>query len=308
MKRVLTSMSICVLVVILLGGGASAGEKIVLNKYPKLAIGFTTQNFSKALEVNVANTKKLLDFAHEAGFTFVELRDPLGKLSRRDCEDIAAYADAKGIAVAYALQIGLLRPDFAAIFARGLGNAAVFKEGPRTLRTLATGPEFRKFSKKLAWSRVEIEHAVKIANDAANKAKALGLQYVVENGSEPRVGDGVNRFGRTEFFKMVNSNAGLQYDTGNAFRSRIPSTPEEIAAWFKDHVNVLHYIHLKFTKDNETQKVYSDGYQQDLDLIFGEMSKNNIPWVAFELASEPTFGAVAENHRKSAAYLMDKFQ
>lgn len=308
MKRLLTSMSILVLGVMLLVGDASAEAKIVLKKYPKLAIGFTTHNFSKALPVNVENTKKLLDFADHEGFTFIELRDPMGKLSRQDCEDIAAYAESKGIAVAYALAVGLLSPDFEEVFARGLENAAVFMHGPRTLRTAASGPEFSKSKDKLAWSKAELDNAVKIAIEAANKAKSRGLQYVVENGSEPRAGDGVNTFGRTEFFNMAKGHVGLQYDTGNAFRSRVSSTPEEIAAWFKDHVDVLRYIHLKFTKDNETQKVYSDSHQQDFDLIFGEMSKHNIPWVAFELVPEKDFDAMVENHRKSAAYLMDKFQ
>ena len=58
---------VIILSLVLLGGSAYSGEKIVLSKYPDLKIGFTTGNFSKVLPVSLENTKKLIDFASRSG-------------------------------------------------------------------------------------------------------------------------------------------------------------------------------------------------------------------------------------------------
>ena len=86
------SAAIILGLVFFLGVSAFAGETIVLKKYPDLKIGFTTANFLKVLPVTVENTKKLIDFASDHGFSWIELRDPNAVLTLDECRQIADYA------------------------------------------------------------------------------------------------------------------------------------------------------------------------------------------------------------------------
>jgi len=84
-KRYLVVMSILLLVGAFLGSTVFAAEKIVLKKYPNLKVGFTTWNFSSVLPVTLESTNKLIDFASDQGFTWIELRDPNAVLTLDEC-------------------------------------------------------------------------------------------------------------------------------------------------------------------------------------------------------------------------------
>jgi sugar phosphate isomerase/epimerase len=220
-----------------LTGSVLAAEKIVLKKYPEIKLGFTTTNFLKPLPVSLENKKKLVDLASELGCAWVEIRDPSASLTLDECKQLAAYAKSKNIEIGYALQIGLLDPTYWEIFTRGLANAAVF-EGPRTIRTLAAGPEFASDPKKKTWTLSELYKAVQVANKAANMARATGIKYVVENAFEALKGDGVTGFGLSEFFANVNSNMFLQCDTANFFAtSRVYTKIEEAKAFMEKYAS-----------------------------------------------------------------------
>ncbi|HXZ35108.1 MAG TPA: hypothetical protein VEL68_03715, partial [Thermodesulfobacteriota bacterium] len=211
MKKSLVLMSVGILVLAFLGTSAFAQQKMVLKKYPEIKLGFTTTNFLKPLPVSLDNKKKLLDLASELGCSWVEIRDPSASLIVDECKQLMAYAKSKNIELGYALQVGLLDPTFSEIFTRGLPNAAVF-EGPRTIRSLAAGPEFDKDPKKTTWTLSELFKAVQVANRSANLARAAGLKYVVENSFQALKGDGATGFGMTEFAANVNSNLFFQCD------------------------------------------------------------------------------------------------
>ena len=127
MKRVLwiTALFLCVT---LLGSSALAADKIVLKKYPDLKMGFLNVNFIKQWPLGVESAKKVIDFASEQGFSWIELRDPFATLTLAECKELATYAKQRDIEVAYAMNVGLLDPNFWEVFSRGLANAAVFEE------------------------------------------------------------------------------------------------------------------------------------------------------------------------------------
>jgi fumarylacetoacetate (FAA) hydrolase family protein len=135
------------------------------------------------------NSKKLIDFARDQGFCWIEIRDPKATLTLNECKQIAKYAKEKKIEAAYAIHVGLLDSNFSEVFSRGPPNADVF-EGPRTIRSLACGNEIRKDPKKKAWNSSELEKLVQAANQAANQAKTMGVTFVLENALEPIKGDG----------------------------------------------------------------------------------------------------------------------
>ncbi|MCX5911798.1 MAG: hypothetical protein NTV04_07695, partial [Deltaproteobacteria bacterium] len=190
MKRWLAGVVAVVLAVAFLGGSVLAAEKFVLQKYPDLKLGFTTANFLQALPVSLDNAKVMVDFAYSNGFSWIELRDLTASLTLNECKEVAAYAKARGIEVAYAAQVGLLDSNYWEIFSRAVPNAAAF-EGPRTVRSTAAGNEISLDTKRQGWNLDELYKAVKTANRAANMAKANGLQYVVEHAWEMLKGDGV---------------------------------------------------------------------------------------------------------------------
>jgi sugar phosphate isomerase/epimerase len=306
MKRmlVITTLFLCVA---LIGSSTMAADKIVLQKYPELKLGFLNVNFIKQWPLGAESAKKVIDFASEQGFSWIELRDPFATLTLAQCKELAAYAKQRGIEVSYAMNIGLLDANFWEVFSRGLANAAVF-DGPRTIRTAGPGLEFATNDKKTHWAFGELQKAVETANQAANMAKAFGLQYVVENGLEAIKGDGVSTFGTVELFGNANGNLGFQLDTGNFFCvSRVWTKPEDAQAFIEKYASRMGYMHLKTSsKEHKVQQVIGDN-ELDFDIIFAIAAKAKSPYVGFELDQPLTLEQAYENHKKSVEYLKGKF-
>jgi sugar phosphate isomerase/epimerase len=307
MRRVILSLAVMLVGMAVLAGPVDAGQKVVMPRYPDLKIGFTTVNFMKQMPLNLANAKEWVDYATERGFAWIELRDPMATLTLAECKEIAVYAKQRDIEVGYAVNVGLLDSNFWEVFSRAVANAAVF-DGPRTIRTAGPGLEFATNEKKTAWNFAEFAKVVETANQAANLAKMLGLQYVVENGSEVLKGDGMTSFGTTELFAAVNDNVGFQLDTGNFFAvSRIPAKPEAARDFLQKNAPRMGYMHLK-TADpsNKAQPVLGEN-RLIFEIIFWEAVKHKKPYIAMELVQPDTLQQAIDNHAKSVAYLMQNF-
>jgi sugar phosphate isomerase/epimerase len=306
-KKCLITGAVVFLAVAFLAAGAFAQQKIVLKKYPDIKHGFTTTNFLKPLPVSLDNKKKLLDLAGELGCSWVEIRDPSASLTVDECRQLMAYARSKNIEIGYALQVGLLDPAYWETFTRGLANAVVF-EGPRTIRTLAAGPEFASDPKKKTWTLTELFKAVQIANRAGNTARSVGLKYVVENASESLKGDGITGFGMSEFFANVNSNMFLQCDTANFFAtSRVVTKPEEAKAFMEKYAGRMPYIHIKASSSEHKVLPVLAQNELDFDTVFSLLTKNKIRYQAIELTQPETFEDCKNNLKKSFEYLVNNY-
>lgn len=307
MKKSLVFLAVGIFVVAFLSAGAFAQQKMVLKNYPEIKLGFTTTNFLKPLPVSLENKKKLVDLASELGCSWVEIRDPSGALSPEQCKELMAYAKSKNLELGYALQVGLLDPAFWEIFSRGLANAPVF-EGPRTIRTLAAGPEFDKDPKKTTWTLSELFKAVRIANRAANLARVAGLKYVVENSAHALKGDGITGFGLTEFAANVNSNQFFQCDVANFFAvSRVVPKPEEAKAFMEKYAGRMPYIHIKTSTPEHKVPPVLGPNELDFDTVFALLTKNKIRYAAVELTQPNTYEECAGNLQKSFEYLMKNY-
>lgn len=306
-KKFLVIMGILLLVGAFLGGTAFAAEKIVLKKYPDMKIGFTTQNFLQPLPVSLKNAKKLVDWASDQGFAWIEYRDPGAKLTLNECKQLAAYAKGKKLEVSYAAQVGILDPTFWEIFYRGVANAAVF-EGPKTFRTLIAGAEFDPDPKKTAWNLNQLFKLVKKANMAANIAKSKGVQYVGENSTAALKGDGINSFGTTEFFANVNSNMGWQMDTANFFAGiRVLPRPEEAQAFLERNIGKLFYVHVKSSSKEHKSTDILEENELPFDVIFALLSKNKVNYLALELNQKPKLEDCQSNLMKSIEFLKKNY-
>jgi sugar phosphate isomerase/epimerase len=307
MKKSVIFVAVVMLAVAFLVGSAFAQQKMVLKKYPEIKLGYTTTNFLKPLPVSLENKKKLLDLAGELGCSWVEIRDPSASLTVDECKQLMAYAKSKNIEIGYALQVGLLDPTYGEIFTRGLPNAAVF-EGPRTIRTLAAGPEFASDPKKKYWTLAELYKAIQKANRAANAARSMGLKYVVENAFEALKGDGMTGFGLSEFIANANSNMFLQCDTANFFAvSRVVTKPEEAKAFMEKYAGRMPYIHIKASSSEHKVLPVLAQNELDFDTVFSILTKNKVRYAAIELTQPDTFEACANNLKKSFEYLVKNY-
>ncbi len=307
MKKSLVFLVVGIFVVAFLSASAFAQQKMALKKYPEIKLGFTTTNFLKPMPVSLENKKKLVGLANELGCSWVEIRDPSGALSPEECKQLMAYAKSKNLEIGYALQVGLLDPTFWEIFSRGLANAPVF-EGPRTIRTLASGQEFTKDPKKTTWTLSELFKAVRIANRAANLARAAGLKYVVENSAHALKGDGITGFGLTEFAANVNSNLFFQCDVANFFTaSRVVPKPEEAKAFMEKYAGRMPYIHVKTSTPEHKVSPVLGPNELDFDTVFALLAKNKIRYAAVELTQPNTYEECAGNLKKSFEYLVKNY-
>jgi len=287
---------------------AAVSKRIVLSKYPTIKLGFLTANFLKYLQPTVANEEKLIDFASNNGFWWIEIRDPQAKLTLQECKEISAYAQAKKIEVIYATNAGLLDANYFEVMARAIGNANVFV-GKRVIRSGANGDEFNNDPNKKYWTADEFAKLVANANKIANKAKSFGLTFLCENANEGYRGDGKTTFGWGDFLDAVNSNVGWQIDTGNFFCvSRVPYNLDDARAIFTKYVGRIGYMHVKASVDNHVQAVLCDTFMP-FEEFFGPCVKVGMVNMAMEIDGSPTktVDELFSNHLKSAAYLVKKY-
>jgi len=100
-------------------------------------LGFSTQNFLKALPLSVDNLKELFDFASEEGYDFIELRDPSADLREEDCLVLADYALKKDVEVIYEIHKDLIDTALQSVFDRAVTNTAFYGE-PGIIPTILT--------------------------------------------------------------------------------------------------------------------------------------------------------------------------
>jgi len=273
----------------------------VSDQYAGIVLGFSTQNFLNCLPVGVDNLKKLLDFAADEGYAFIELRDPNADLSMEDCEVLAYYAREKGVEVLYEMHMDLFNPQFEEVFERAIRNTAIFGK-PGILRSIMSWSEFAADQDKTGWTAHELDHLASMADKYAAKARMLNVQFVLENIVEPWFGND-GGYGLDDLFQET-SWIGLQFDTANPFlpSCRGPADPEDVANHLDQIGDRWHTTHLKCGKDGAFQPVLDENplsYQK----IFELMSRNRVKYAALELLSVDDEQACFKNHRNSIEYL-----
>ena len=282
-RRIVPLVSSALLALAFSHGAIAADKPLSMAKYPTLKIGFTSAHFLKFLPVSLENVKTLIDYAKQQKLSFVEVRDPVATLSLKEAQAIAAYAAKKNIELIYAVNVGLMDPNFQEVYSRAIANAKAFG-GSAVVRAAANGKEFDPDTKKW-WTAEEFATLVKIGNQAADQAKAFGLQFIVENGREGLQGDGQTTFGFADLFgdKGFNRNVGWQLDTANFFCvSREPADPQAVKAFFIKNAAKVGYMHLKTSVQHVCQQALSD-HELPFDAFFGPSAKVNMPYIAIEL-------------------------
>lgn len=279
---------------------------LVFKEHKDLKIGFTTQIFAEVAPVSLVSSKQYMDYAASRGFAWLELRDPNAILTSEECEAIADYAQKNKVEVGYAIQKGLLDTDFWTTFEKGVKNA-VFFNGPKTFRALAGGEEFNTDIMKTGWDAAELEQIVKYADSAALIARENGLQFVIENGTEPLYGKEAKYFGFADVIDRTREEVGWQFDTANPFSvSRVHSSSDTVMAFLHEHIDRLYYIHLKSAQKGVPQTFLTDNPVAFED-VFQALTEKNIPYVAIELQTVDDANKAHKNLERSMKFLQQKY-
>ena len=334
--------NICALFILLLASCRQQAHRLSFTKYPDLQIGFSTQNFQKALPVNVASLTDLIDYASTEGYQFVELRDNLAILTPEECTQLANHAKSKKIDVIYEIQVNPLDTAFLKAFDRGLANTLLFP-GPGILRSLISQSEFDVDSAKKGWSKDEMNRLAHRLDSCAAVAKAKKVQLIVENMNEPFFGDSAATsppatsasataaspsthstsstpttsataatstpspiYGLDNLFAST-SIVGLQFDIGNAFRnsSRRKADPAQVGQWLPKLGPRWVTSHLKTLQQGISQPFLTDN-PMPVEEVIDLMGRQHVKYATIELLPVTDKQDCYDNHAKSIQFLKDK--
>jgi len=283
--------------------GCSSQSRLAFKDYPDMRLGFTTQNFIKAMPASVETSKTLISYARQNGYRWIELRDPDASLSYEECEEIAAFANSNGIEIIYSSQRGLLDDDFMDVFSRALVNSTAF-DGQKYVRVLIANTEYPAGVAKLGWTKEEFEKAVKIADKAAAMAKEYGFELAAENSNGDIDGIGKPYYGLAEFFDNTSENVKWQFDTANFFWvPQADISPKQAEEFLKKYAHRLSYLHLKSAADGKSLPVLADN-PLNFEVIFPILDKAGCHYIAIELDVIEDEKQIYDNHSKSLEYLL----
>ena len=335
---------VCALFILLLASCRQQAKRLSFTKYPDLQIGFSTQNFQKALPVNVANLTDFIDYASTEGYQFIELRDNLAMLTREECRHLAEHAKSKKIDVIYEIQVNPLDTAFLKVFDRGLANTLFFP-GPGILRSLVSQSEFDADPTKKGWSKEDLARLAHLLDSCAAVAKAKEVQLIVENMNEPFFGDSTipasgatpsTRTTRTAAPLATSASAttaplstspisapspiygldnlfasttivGLQFDIGNAFRnsSRRKADPAQVGKWLPKLGPRWVTSHLKTLQQGASQPFLTDN-PMPVEEVVDLMGQQHVKYATIELLPVTDKQACYDNHAKSIRFLKEK--
>jgi len=278
---------------------------LTFTNHPGLRIGFSTQNFQKAMPVDVESLTGLFEYGSEEGYHFIMIRDDLAKLTEDECEKLAETARKNNLDIIYEIHKNPLESGYKEIFEKGLRNVKLFK-GPGILRTLVSKSEFDNDPLKKGWTKDELSRLGEICDGSAAEARLSNIKFIVENFNEAFFGDGQTYYGLVDLFKNT-IYTGLQFDISNPFRntSRDKADPDRVIRFLQSLGNRWITTHLKTILDGEMQPVLTDN-PITVEKIIDMMGSHNIPWVTLELAGDPDKQQCYNNHSVSLKYLRDK--
>lgn len=305
MGKLFLLFSALILLVVIPGIAQPEKKTLVVKEYPNLKIGFSTQNFQKAMPRTVESLTELIEYATKEGYSFIELRDDQATLSAADCKVLAKVAQKNRIEVIYEIQKNLLDSSYFDVFKRGLANTLFFPK-PGILRALVSKSEFETDSVKKGWSKTELAQLIKLSDNCAVMAKRQHVQFIVENLNEPFFGNGSTYFGLQDFFKRT-IGTGFQFDIGNPFRnsSKAKADPEKVAAYLASMGNRWVTSHFKTLNAGESQPILTDN-PLSANKVIELMGKQNVRYVTIELLPVANKQQCFSNHARSIQFLKDK--
>jgi sugar phosphate isomerase/epimerase len=280
-------------------------KTMTFKDYPNIKLGFSSQNFLKAMPLNVESLSEIIEYAAKEGYQFVEVRDQFVDLTNDDCKALAEVGIKNNIDLIYVFNKNPLDTGFFPVFEKALANVLVFK-GPGILRSLASKSEFDADAGKKGWTSDELNLLAKISDSCAAICKSKNIRFVFENSNEAFFGDSLNYFGLADLLDKT-SGPGLQLDIANLFRktARVENDPEKVVKYLPSLGNRWVETHLKTVQGGEAQTILTDN-PIPVEKIIEMMGKQNVQYVALELTAIEDKQQCYDNHARSIQFLKDK--
>jgi sugar phosphate isomerase/epimerase len=283
-----------------------AKKMLVFKDYPNLKLGFSTQNFLKALPLNVAGLTEIIEYGSKEGYQFVEVRDQFVDLTNDDCKALAEVAKKNKMDLIYVFNKNPLDSAYFPAFEKALANVLVFP-GPGILRAIASKSEFDADATKKGWTKDELTRLARLSDSCALICRSKNIRFVFENSNEAFFGDSLTYFGLTDFFANT-SYTGLQFDIANPFRNsaRVKSDPAKVLKYLSTMGNRWIETHLKTLQEGEPQPILTDNNPIPVEKVVELMGIQNVQFVTLELAAVEGKQVCFDNHAKSIKFLKDK--
>lgn len=232
-------------------------------------IGFTTQTFIECIHLKQINELKLLDFAKDNGFNWIEIRDKSFHITD---EILKSFAEEKELRVHYAFDGYTLEADnYLEIFEKIAKRAAIFGEG--TFSRVIISNKLKDIDREHIYCtddfnmlKERIENVIEIAN----KYKVI---FAFEN-----VFESVR--GYSQLFDSI-PNMDITLDTAN-FLVQDSEKIEEINEFCEKYKERIKYIHIKSTVNNKLQ----NNLVLDGDFNWGSFINDSNKWYCIELPAE----------------------
>jgi len=281
-------------------------EKLMFIDYPGLQIGFTTQNFQRAMPNNTENITEMIEYAASQGYQFIQLRDNHATLTTDECEMLAEIAKSKKVDIIYEIHINPLDPGFNDVFEKGLSNTLLFP-GPGILRTVISLSEFISDPDRKGWNEQELLQLTKISDSCALVAREKNIKFIVENFNEAFFGDGETFFGIADFFENTVS-TGFQFDLSNPFtktsryRAETPGVIEFLSTmgdrWVTSHIKTIEVM------GGSPLPVLTEN-PFSVEKVVELMGKQDVIYVSLELAPVDDKQQCFDNHASSIQFMKD---
>jgi len=270
-----------------------------------MKIGFSTQNFLKALPLNIDGLSEVMDFALEEGYQFVEIRDQFVDLTLSECKALGKYAEQKGLELIYVFNKNPLDPAYFEYFHKALANIAVLP-GPGILRALVSGSEFDNNPDKKGWTSEEFIKMITVTEFCVKTCKNENIRFVYENNNEAFFGNEPDYFGLADLLGAVDG-AGIQFDIANPFRtsSRIQPDPVKVLNFLSGIGNKWIETHLKSVLKGDVQQILTENPIAVEDVIH-LMGKQHVGYAALELSAVESKQQCMANHQISTDFLKEK--
>lgn len=282
-------------------------EMLVFKDFPNLKIGFSTQNFQKAVSLSVESLTQIIEYAAKEGFQFIELRDDVAGLSVSECKELAYIAKKNEIEIIYEIQKNPLDTGFFKVFEKSFENVMLLP-GPGILRTVISKSEFDADTTKKGWNIEELLQLSVIADSCAVIAEGKNIKFIVENFNESFFGDSLSYFGLTDFFAHT-SITGLQFDISNPFskNARERSDPDKVVQYLSTMGDRWITSHLKaiYAMGGSMQPILTEN-PIPIEKVVSLMGQQNVCYAALELASANDLQQCFINHTSSINYLIEK--
>jgi sugar phosphate isomerase/epimerase len=280
------------------------GKKIIVNRGKQPTLGLTTNTFMKFIKNDEITNEQIIKWAHDYGFSWVELRDPGVSMNKEYLRQLKDVGDILNIRLHYAWDCNdLLHPNDA-IFFSGIERACIF--GEKTYSRVLIAPDsIKNIADKKGYTQAEFQQILPMIEKYTTYAAEKGIIVCFENAFEPVHGDGCEYFGMRE---LLDKARGMKttFDPGNftnQMQSRALPTASAVLEYACNYKEQIPYFHIKTTLDYNLLPYVDHTKDFDMAAIFVEMANVQNVLFCLELPASKTLTDTKENIIESVEFL-----